>query len=398
MTFAYTVRDPLGNQHQGTIDAASADEATQQLRGDGFLVVDIAESAGPGLAFLNKRVSRNDIIYMTSQLAIMVETGITVSAALQTIVEQEQNPTLKTLLDELRADVEAGNDFSSALAKHPKHFDETYVSLVRASEATGTLAEMLERIAAYQRKGMEMRSKVRAAMAYPAAMAALATGVTVFLLTYILPKFEPMFARKGSSLPKPTIIMMTASEVILGYWYLWLAGIVALVVAFLIGRRTEPGGRAIDWVKIHTPLAGPLFRKVAISRSIRTLGTMVASGVSVLEGLQLTAEVAGNRFYRDVWNDVIEQVTQGKQIHEALRNHSLLPPMLVQMISSGEETAKLDMVLMRVSDYYDSEVDTSIKTTTALLEPVMITVMGVVVGGIGMALLLPIFSLSKPGG
>jgi len=398
MTFAYTVRDPLGHTHNGSIEAATAEEATQQLRRDGLLVIELDEEDVAGFAFLQKGVSRNDIIYMTSQLAIMVETGITVAAALGTIAEQEKNPTMANLLADLRDDVEGGDDFSAALAKHPKHFDETYVSLVRASEATGMLAEMLERIAAYLRKGLETRSKVRSAMAYPAAMATLAIAVTIFLLTFILPKFEPMFNRPGAKLPKPTVVMMTASELILGYWYLWLVGLAALIAAFLYYRRTEHGRWTIDWIKLHIPILGPLFRKVCISRSVRTLGTMVASGVSVLQALELTAAVSGNRYYRKIWEDVLDQVTQGQQIHTALANKELVPPMLVQMIASGEDTGKLDLVLTRVSDYFDSEVDTSIKTTTSLIEPIMITVMGVVVGGIGMSLLLPIFSLSKPPG
>ncbi len=397
-TFAYTVRDPLGNTHNGSIEAASQDEATQQLRRDGFQVVEIEEEDVGGLAFLQKGISRNDVIYMTSQLAIMIETGITVAAALQIIAGQETNPTLAALLEDICKDVEGGEDFSAALAKHPKQFDETYVSLVRASEATGMLAEMLERIAVYLRKGLETRSKVRSAMAYPAAMATLAISVTIFLLTFILPKFEPMFNRQGVNLPKPTIVMMAASQILMGYWYLWLAGLAALVIGFLYARRTERGRWAIDWVKIHMPILGPLFRKVSISRGIRTLGTMVASGVSVIQALELTAQVSGNLYYRRIWEDVLDQVTQGKQIHAALKGHSLVPRMLVQMIASGEDTGKLDMVLMRVSDYFDNEVDTSIKTTTSLIEPIMITVMGVVVGGIGMALLLPIFSLSKPPG
>jgi len=398
MSFAYTVRDPLGQVHEGSIEAASPEEAAQQLRHDGFQVLEIDEDQGRGFDLLAPRISRSDIIYMTSQLAIMIETGITVSASLETLSEEESNPTLKSLLEELKSAVEEGEDFSSALQRHPRYFDRTYVSLVRASEATGTLDEMLERIATYLRKGLETRSKVRSAMAYPATMGVLGIAVTLFLLIYILPKFEPMFNRDGVKLPGITVFLMSASEVLLGYWYAWLGLLIALAVGFWFGRRTEQGARMLDYAKLHAPILGPLFRKVAISRSVRTLGTMVASGVSMLDALQLTAEVAGNRYYEDVWHDVADQVTQGRQIHQALRAHPLVPTMLIQMISSGEETGKLDMVLLRVSDYYDAEVDISIKTTTSLIEPIMISLMGAVVGGIGMALLLPIFSLSKPAG
>ena len=395
MTFQYRVRDPLGNVHEGTVEAPSAEEAQQQLRRDGFHVLQLEEEQASGGLFA-RRISRQEIAYVTSQLAIMVETGISISKALETISVQETNPTLRNVLIDLKNSVEGGEGFSTALARHPKLFDATYVALVKASEATGSLAEMLERIAQYLHKDMETRSKVRAAMAYPGVMLALAISVTIFLLTFILPKFEPLFKRQGTKLPKPTLVMMTISDALMNYWYAWVVLIIALIVGFIFGRRTVEGRKALDWVKINLPLLGPLFRKVAISRSIRTLGTMVGSGVSVLSALELTAEVAGNVFYRQLWLTVRDQVTAGKPIHECLAGNPLLPPMLVQMINSGEDTGKLDMVLERVSSYFDTEVDTSIKTATSLIEPIMIVGMGVVVGGIGMALLLPIFSLSKP--
>ena len=240
MNYQYSVRDPLGHVLHGRLDAASQD-AAQQLCRDGFQVLEIDEADGEGL--FGSHVSRNDIIYTTAQLAIMVNTGITLSAALGGILEQEQNPGLRRVLGELKDAVESGEDFSSALARFPKHFDKTYVSLVKASEATGTLGPMLERIAGYLRKEVETRGKVRSAMAYPMVMMALATGVTIFLLTYILPKFTPLFKAKGKLLPTPTRIMMGLSDAILGYWPLWIAGIALAVVGLVYARRNGvPGG------------------------------------------------------------------------------------------------------------------------------------------------------------
>ncbi len=396
MTFQYRVRDPLGNTHNGTIDASSAEDATQPLRRDGFQVVELEEGDGSEEGGLfARRVTKNEIIYLTSQLAIMTDTGITLSSALSGIINQEENPTLKKILTDLKDSVEGGEDFSSALARHPKLFDKTYVSLVKASEATGSLGSMLDRIANYLRKEVESRGKVRAAMAYPTVMMVLAVGVTIFLLTYILPKFTPMFKSKGTDLPKPTLIMMAISDVILGYWYIWAVVIVLLIVGFILGKRTEQGRRALDWLKINMPILGPMFRKVIISRSIRTLGTMLANGVSIVDSIKLSGEVSGNYYYEKLWEDVLDQVTGGKKICDVLAGNPLFPNVLVQMISSGEETGKLDYVLERVTSYYDQEVDNALKTATAMIEPIMISVMGVVVGGIGMALLLPIFSLSK---
>jgi type IV pilus assembly protein PilC len=396
MTFRYQVRDPLGRVHNGNIQAAGPEEATQMLRRDGFQVLALAEAQSEGSLF-PRRISRRDILYVTSQLAVMVDTGITLSAALEGIAEQEENPSLKKLMLDLKSRVEAGDDFSKALAEYPKYFDRTFVALIKASEHTGTLGEMLEKIADYSEKELEMRGKVRAAMAYPAVMMVVAAGVTVFLLTYILPKFQPLFERKNVQLPAPTVVAMAASDALLQYWYLWLLGAVAVVVSVWAGRRTQQGRQLLDWTYIHAPLLGPTVRKIILGRSIRTLGAMMASGVSVLDALRLSAEVSANYYYEKLWLSVLDAVTTGSRICESLRHTPLVPATLVQMIDAGEETGRLDDVLKKVGTFYDKEVETSIKTVTSMIEPLMITVMGFVVGGIGLALLLPIFSLSRAG-
>ncbi|MFH1266174.1 MAG: type II secretion system F family protein, partial [Planctomycetota bacterium] len=211
----------------------------------------------------------------------------------------------------------------------------------------------------------------------------------------ILPKFTPLFKSKGTDLPTPTLWMMSISDVMLGYWYFWVAGLVLAIAGYLFAKRTEQGRRFFDLVKIHLPILGPMFRKVILSRSIRTLGTMLASGVSTLEAIRLCAEVSGNYHYERTWEEVRDQVTGGKRICEILSGNPLFPAVLVQMIASGEETGRLDYVLERVSTYYDHEVETALKTATSLIEPIMIAVMGMIVGGIGLALLLPIFSLGR---
>lgn len=395
MKFQYSVRDPLGNQHQGTLEATSPEDAQQQLRQDGFYVLNLEESAGDGFNLFARGVAKIEIIYATNQLAIMVETGITLSTALQSIVEQSDNPTFRTILADIKKRVEGGEDFSSCLEKYPKYFDHTYVSLVRASEATGTLGQMLERIATYLRKELETRSKVRSAMAYPGVMALVAVGVTTFLLVYILPKFSPLFTKKGIKLPGITVVMMAVSDCMIHYWYLWILGVGALIGGFTYAKRTEPGRRTIDWLKINLPMFGTMFRKVTISRSVRTLGTMISSGVSVLDAIRMSGDVSGNYYYEKLWYHVLDRVTCGSEIHVALSESTLFPPMLIQMIRAGEETGKLDVVLERVSNYYDTEVEQSIKTSTSMIEPLMICVMGVIVGGIAMGLLLPIFSLGR---
>jgi type IV pilus assembly protein PilC len=395
-SFTYSARDPLGKLIAGTVEVESRDEALLRLKREGLQVVEIDEEEG-GFELLPRRIKQAEVIYVASQLAVMVDTGINLSVALGSIAEQEANAALKDVLLDLRNRVEGGEDFSSALARHPRQFDKTFTAMMKAAEQTGRLGEMLDAVAGYLRGQLETRQKVRASLAYPSIMAVLAVAVTIFLLTYILPKFEPLFSRKGVKLPRPTVIMMTASDLLLDYWPLWIVVAIGGTIGFIFGKRTEAGRQALDWVMINLPIVGPMVRKVTISRSIRTLGTMVASGVSMLDAIRLTAEVSGNYYYERIWLRVLDEITQGNRIVDALRNEPLLPPTLVQMIGAGEETGKLDTVLAKVSGYYDREVETSLKATTSLIEPLMICAMGFVVGGIALGLLMPIFQLSRPG-
>src|SRR5437870_3122394 len=375
LTFAYQAHDPLGELVEGTVEVASREEALARLKREGLNVLELEEESA-GFDLMPSRIRRADVIFATNQLAVMVDTGITLSQALATIAEQETNPALRLMLLDLKHSVEAGDDFSTALSRHPQHFDKTYISLIKASEQTGTLGEMLDTVSIYLRSQLETRQKIRAAMAYPAVMAVIAVGVTIFLLTYILPKFEPLFSRKGVKLPKITLFMMSASNLLLNYWPYWIVGAVALILTYVFGRKTEPGRKILDWLKINLPVIGNMTRKVTLSRSVRTLGTMVASGVSMLEAIKLTAEVASNWYYEQAWLRVLDLVTQGQRISESLQDErDLFPGTLVQMIDAGEETGKLDVVLGKVSSFYDKEVETSIKATTSMIEPLMICAM-----------------------
>jgi type IV pilus assembly protein PilC len=334
--FAYQARDVLGETIEGTLDVSSRDEALARLKREGLAVLELEEE-GAGLELMPRRIRQTEIIFTTNQLAVMVDTGITLSSALGSIADQETNPPLKRLLLDLKVAVESGDDFSVALSRHPQYFDRTYISLIKASEQTGTLGTMLETVATYLRSQLETRQKIRAAMAYPSVMAVLAVGVTVFLLTYILPKFEPLFSRKGIKLPKITVMMMSASDALLDYWQFWLAAAIALVLTYAFGRNSEPGRKILDWLKIHVPIIGTMSRKVTLSRSVRTLGTMVASGVSVLEAIRLTAEVASNWYYEQAWLRVLDRVTEGQRIAQSLEDERhLFPPTLIQMIGAGE--------------------------------------------------------------
>lgn len=350
------------------------------------------------LELFPRRICRTAVVYFTNQLAVMVDTGISLADALGHIAAQEQNPTLRRIIADLKATVEEGQPFSAALSRHPKLFNTTYCALVRAAEATGGMGLMLDRIARYMRQEVETRSKVRAALAYPAVMAVLAVAVTVFLLTYILPKFVPLFSRKGVQLPFPTRVMMGISAALTDYWYIWTGGAAVLAGGLLYLRHTPEGRAALDRLRLSLPVLGPLFLKVAVSRSIRTLGTVLQNGVPMLEAIDLAAAVSANVYFEQLWRQVADHVTQGGQVCEALARDPLFPRALTQMVAAGEQTGKLGQVLERASAYYEQEVETAVKATTNLIEPLMIVFMGLVVGAIAMALLLPVFTLSRNAG
>ncbi len=399
MQFVYHARDLAGALRDGELFAETLDEAVKQIRRDGLFLLSIVEQ-GEGadvhqLSIFQRRVSRQEIVYLTHQMAVMIDAGVPLATALEGLARQADNPTLKQMLEAIQKDVAGGDDLSTAMARFPRHFDKTYTNLVKASETSGTLGPMLERIATQTRSDLETRMKVRGAMAYPAAMLVMCVGVSIFLLSYVFPKLTPLFQARSLALPLPTKVMMVLSDSLLHYWQWHLAGAFAIVCAALFTRRQTWGRLIIDWCWLHIPILGPLLRKVALSRSLRTLATTVNAGVPMLEALELSGAVANNILYEREWKKVGAQVTEGKQIHQALEGHRLFPPTLVQMIASGEATGKLGPVLAKVSDYFDREVATSVAAATRLIEPLMVFVMGSVIGTIALAMLLPIFKLSS---
>jgi len=325
----------------------------------------------------------------------MVSTGISLPNALDGIAAQTDNPTLARVIRDLKGAVEAGQDFSAALARYPKYFDKTCVQLVLAGETSGALGEMLERVVEQGRRDAESRGKVRAALTYPAIMVVASIAASVFLLVYVFPKFTPLFQARGIALPLPTRIMMAVSDFFVYRWYVALALAVAAVGGFLWLSRTRAGRRYLDQAKLNLPVLGPLFRRASLVRSLRTLANMLGAGVPLMQALQLTAQVSGNVWFEEEWERVADGVLEGKQIHQIMESSELFPPTLVQMIAAAEQSGTLDKVLARVADYYDRDLDVAIKSATSVLEPAIIFVMGGVIGTIAMSLMLPIFTLSR---
>ncbi|MFI4850226.1 type II secretion system F family protein [Gimesia chilikensis] len=398
MQFTYIARNTTGQNQSGELVAETREEAVAKLRQEGLYLLSLEEAdekSSKGLAATRKkRVSRKDVIYFTNQMAIMVDAGVPVATALEGIAKQIENETLAEILSCIQKDVEAGSDLSSALSEFPRLFDKTYVNLIKASEASGTMPQMLNRIAQQAEEEQETIQQVKGALIYPAVMLVMCIGICIFLLTYVFPKLMPMFAARGAAVPTPTKMMIFVSTAITSYWYLLLLFLGAVIGFFFYMRNQAWGKATFDWCLIRMPVFGSMLKKLAISRSIRTLATTVNAGVPMLEAIELSAGVSDNVYFKQSWMEISEQVTTGKQIHEALEGKALFPPTMQQMIASGESTGRLGMVLNKLSDYFDRDVKIAIKSATTLVEPLMVVCMGSIIGFIALSMLLPIFTLS----
>ncbi len=402
--FAYQVRDNRGSCSKGVLKAPNADDAARQLRSDGGVILELQEQR-PGAApagapksvglFGPPPVKRDDIIFFANQLAIMVDTGVPLSDALDAIYQQTTSLGLRAVLEDVNEQVRGGMEFSRALARHPKSFEQLFVSMVRASEATGTLGKMLQRVAGYLEQQRQLRKRVKGAMAYPVMMLVFCIFIVVGMLIFILPRFEKIYAGKKAALPVPTQFLLSVSNGLINHWGLILGLLVAAIAGIIVAARTDKGKDWADAVRLNTPILGNMARKAALARSLRTLATMVASGVSVLEGLDITSEVAGSLRFARMWRGLIDELKQGSALADELYDCKLMPQSITQMVAAGERTGKLGTVLDRVATFCEEDLDITIRTVTSFIEPVMIMIMGVVVGGIAMALLLPVFSISK---
>ncbi|MFW6039113.1 MAG: type II secretion system F family protein [bacterium] len=401
--YRYQLRTNGGQTSVGVVSADNALSAAQQLRAQGHTVLQLTPLSTSGAKSMAAKLkainyssgpSQRDILNFTTQLAVMVRAGISLRAAIEGIAEQTENPKFRQLLYQIKQDVESGKQFSEALAKHPRHFGPLYVNMVRASEMSGSFSQMLERIAAYLAHQLETRAMVIGAMIYPCVIGVLAIAVTIFLLTFVLPRFASVFEGKEAAMPWPTIFLMDLSAFMVDWWWAVSLGLVGIVVGLFFFVRTEPGGWWFDATKLRVPILKRMFRALYISRSLHTMGELVNAGVPMLDTLAITGEISGNRLYRRMWRGVYHSVKQGKKIATPLYKSVLLPKPVVQMVSAGEESGKLGEVLDEVSTFYAKQLRETIKTVTSMIEPIMIILMGSVVGFIAMAIILPIFKLS----
>ena len=341
------------------------------------------------------RLRRDDVIFFTSQLAVMIDTGVTLSEALDAIAEQAIEPNMKAVTTDMSEQVKAGIPFSTALERYPRSFGRLFIALMRASEVSGTMAQMLKRACDYLAQERETVKRVKGAMIYPICMLSFCTLVVIGLLAFIMPRFEKIYSGKGAILPAPTRILLAISHGMVNYWYLVLVIVAGGTVGLVFFLRSPAGRDFTDTLRIRMPIIGRMYRKAYLARSLRTMSTMIATGVSLLDGLEITAEVAGNRHFSRIWRAVAEQAKMGTRLADELANHSLIPRSVVYMVAAGEKTGQLAKVMDRVADFCEEELKVAVKAVTSLIEPAMIILMGIFIGGIAMALLLPVFSMSK---
>jgi len=402
-SYKYEVRDPSGQSIGGVVQANSLLDATNMVRAQGGFLVNISPLGG-GVAGALERMRNvsvefgpglRDVLSFTNQMSVMIKAGINIRNAIGGIAEGVKNNKFRAILYQIKSNVESGQPFSEALSKYPGVFSTLYVNMIRASELSGNLAHMLERLGSYLDHQADTRRTVIGAMIYPSIIAFMAVVTTAVLLTFVLPKLMPLFAGKEDQLPGVTIAVMGISTFLTVFWWLVLLMIAGTIGGFFAAIRTDIGRRAWDTVKLKTPLLGRIFRALYISRSLSTMGELVSAGVPMLETLSITAEVSGNVHFKEMWKQVHGSVQRGGKIVEPLRGQSLLPPNVVQMISAGEEAGNLGEVLGDVSDFYGRELRSTVKTVTSMIEPLMIIIMGVIVGFIVASILLPIFKLSS---
>jgi type IV pilus assembly protein PilC len=402
--YKYEIRQANGALASGMIEAISLPAASTALRSAGHYVLTLSPVSLASATNLARRLAKasfnlgpglRDVQAFTSQLSIMIKAGINIRAAVEGIADQVENPKFRGMIQQIKLDVESGKPFSEALARFPKTFGSLYVNMVRASEMSGNFGDMLERVAEYQTQQMETRSMVRGAMIYPCVIGFMAISVTIFLLTFVLPKFVSLFAGKENLLPRPTKALLAISAFMRTYWYVCITGSAGSIWGFLYFIRTSSGRTWWDATKLRIPVFKKMFRALYITRSLHTMGELVNAGVPMLDTLAITAEVSGNCLYSNMWRTVYRAVKQGKKICHPLARERLLPRNVVQMISAGEESGQLAQVLRDVSIHYSKELRNIIKAVTALIEPLMIIIMGFIVGFIAMSVILPIFKLSS---
>jgi type IV pilus assembly protein PilC len=397
--FLWEAKTRGGEVKKGEMEAMDAGAVDARLKSLGMTPVKVRKkglmdadlTSIPGLG---GSVTGKDILVFVRQFATMIDAGLPLVQCLDILASQMDNPAFKKILFQIKTKVEGGSTFADALKEHPKVFDELFVQLCAAGEVGGILDNILNRLATYREKAEKLKRKVKSAMTYPVVVLFVAIGVTALLLLKVTPVFAEMFADFGSALPGPTQFVVDLSEWLQQYIFHLLGSIAAVITAMVMFYRHPKGRRIVDMVSLKLPVVGPVIRKVAVARFTRTLGTMISSGVPILDALDVTAKTAGNRTVEDAIFYVRAKISEGKNIAGPLLETKVFPSMVVQMIGVGEATGAMDTMLNKIADFYDDEVDTGVAGLTSMIEPIMMVVIGAIVGGFLISMYLPIFSIA----
>lgn len=403
-TFSYRGRTLNGEVRNGEIESINLAAATAALRRQQIIPASISEKKkGIGSIEINipgfaRKVTTKEVVVFTRMFATMIDAGLPLIQCLDILHAQQENPVLKKALADVKAGVEGGATFADALKKHPKIFDELYVNLVAAGEVGGILDVILNRLAMFMEKSEKIKRNIKSAMTYPGVVISIALIIVTGLLVFVVPIFEGMFADFGKALPMPTQMVVNLSNAIVGYWYLFVIPLVVLVLVLRQYYGTDNGRRVIDGILLKIPVIGDLLRKTAVARFTRTLGTMITSGVPILDALDIVSKTSGNRVVEDAVMKARTALSQGKTFSDPLAETKIFPAMVTQMISVGESSGSLDTMLNKIADFYEEEVDAAVSALTSLIEPMLMVFLGVVVGGLVIALYLPIFQLAGASG
>jgi len=386
-----------GRKLKGELDAANENIALNHLKKRNFEVKKLKEKPKDifaNVSFLQPKVKNKDIVIFTRQFSTMIDAGLPLVQGLGILGEQSENPTFKRILQQITKDVEGGSTLAEAMKKHPQVFDSLFVNLVAAGEVGGILDTILRRLAEYIEKAEKLKSKIKGAMTYPIVVVAIAIIVIAVILIFVIPVFEDMFASFGKALPVPTQIVVNMSRFMKGNIHWCLLGLGALVYAFKKYRGSKGGRRTTDSIALKLPIFGDLLKKVAVARFTRTLGTMIQSGVPILDALDIVARTSGNVILEEIIYEVRSSIAEGQTIAEPLSENDIFPGMVIQMISVGEATGALDTMLEKIADFYDDEVDAAVEALTSMLEPLLMLFLGGSIGGLVVAMYLPIFQMA----
>jgi type IV pilus assembly protein PilC len=392
--YAWKGRNRAGMVQEGALAAESKELALAQLRRQNIVVTGIREKGREiSLSKVGRKVPPKILAVFTRQFSVMIDAGLPLVQCLEILALQQEHKNFQKILLQVRQDVEAGSTLADAMRRHPKAFDNLYVNMIAAGEAGGILDTILQRLSVYIEKAVKLRSQVRSAMIYPVAVIVIAAIVVAVILRKVIPTIAALFTSLGAELPFPTRVVIAASNILARYFIFFLAGLVALAYGIRRYYRTYRGRRVIDGLLLKAPILGMILRKIAVARFCRTLATLTSSGVPILESLDITARTAGNAIVEDAILETRKSVEGGKTIVEPLRDSNVFPNMVVQMIGVGEQTGALDAMLNKIADFYEDEVDVAVQGLVKLMEPVMIFILGVIIGGIVIAMYLPMFTL-----